>query len=212
MSLCRHEKLALMPWGPLAGGMLTGKYTDEASLEGTRAGSGTNSTATVRGRLSSPAQPGDPPVRPRNLRPHRQDDGAGGAELGAARAGVTAPVIGVRTPSNSPGTSAQPARSWTRPTARPWTRPARSTPATRPSGSPPPPSAPASAPTARQRSTQAPTPGPPRPGAADRLKACTAGRARDEHGHGGGIRLARGTTGRSSPVMRGRRPCPTPSR
>ncbi len=108
MSLCRHEKLALMPWGPLAGGMLTGKYTDEASFEGTRAGSGTNSTATVRGRLSSPAQPGDPPVRPRNLRPHREDAGAGGAELGAARAGRHGP----RDRSPRPGaTRREPRRS-----------------------------------------------------------------------------------------------------
>lgn len=53
-SLCVHEGLALMPWGPLGGGMLSGKYrAGQEAPSGTRAGSMTNSTATVRRRLAS---------------------------------------------------------------------------------------------------------------------------------------------------------------
>jgi aryl-alcohol dehydrogenase-like predicted oxidoreductase len=52
LSLCRHEGLAVMPWGPLGGGLLTGKYGGPQAPAGTRAGSHSNSTATVRRRLA----------------------------------------------------------------------------------------------------------------------------------------------------------------
>lgn len=52
-SLCVHEGLALMPWGPLGGGLLSGKYGESVSAPAdTRAASITNSTATIRRRLA----------------------------------------------------------------------------------------------------------------------------------------------------------------
>jgi len=52
-SLCVHQNLALMPWSPLGGGLLSGKYRGaDQPAEGTRASSVSNSTATVRRRLS----------------------------------------------------------------------------------------------------------------------------------------------------------------
>lgn len=97
LSLCRHEKLGVLPWGPLGGGLLTGKYTDEASFEGTRAGSATNSTATVRRRLAN-----------QRNRAILQVVSEISARIGKSAAqvalnwilhapGVTAPVLGVRT-------------------------------------------------------------------------------------------------------------------
>ena len=39
LPLCREEGLAVLPWSPLGGGILTGKYTKDAPLpEGTRGG------------------------------------------------------------------------------------------------------------------------------------------------------------------------------
>ncbi len=53
-SLCEHQGLALMPWGPLGGGMLSGKYRGGAAPgEGTRAGEASNSAATMRRRLAA---------------------------------------------------------------------------------------------------------------------------------------------------------------
>ena len=98
MPLCRHEKLAVMPWGPLAGGMLTGKYTDEASLEGTRAGAGTNSTATVRARLSSRRNQATlQSVREISARIGKTP-GQVALNWALHAPGVTAPVIGARAP------------------------------------------------------------------------------------------------------------------
>jgi aryl-alcohol dehydrogenase-like predicted oxidoreductase len=103
LSLCRHEGLAVMPWGPLGGGLLTGKYAGGGSFTGTRAGSSSNSTATVRRRLTS----------------QRNQAILGAVGEVAARTGktpaqvalnwvmhapgVTAPVIGVRTPEQLAG-------------------------------------------------------------------------------------------------------------
>lgn len=53
LSLCRHEGVAVMPWGPLGGGLLSGKYRGGEVPAGTRAGSISDSTATVRRRLAS---------------------------------------------------------------------------------------------------------------------------------------------------------------
>ena len=103
LSLCRHEGLAVLPWGPLGGGLLTGKYAGDASFAGTRAGSSSNSTATVRRRLASQrnqavvaavaeiaARIGKTPAQVAlNWVLHAQ--------------GVTAPVIGVRTPEQLAG-------------------------------------------------------------------------------------------------------------
>jgi aryl-alcohol dehydrogenase-like predicted oxidoreductase len=98
LSLCRHEGLTVMPWGPLGGGLLTGKYRGPDAPDGTRAGSLSNSTATVRRRLAD----------------ERNHAIAGAVREIAARTGrspaqvalnwilhrpaVTAPVVGVRTP------------------------------------------------------------------------------------------------------------------
>lgn len=53
-SLCEHQNLALMPWGPLGGGMLSGKYRGAGQpAAGTRAGEASNSAATMQRRLAS---------------------------------------------------------------------------------------------------------------------------------------------------------------
>jgi aryl-alcohol dehydrogenase-like predicted oxidoreductase len=51
-SLCVHQNLALMPWSPLGGGLLSGKYRGASEpAADTRAGSVSNSSATLRRRM-----------------------------------------------------------------------------------------------------------------------------------------------------------------
>jgi aryl-alcohol dehydrogenase-like predicted oxidoreductase len=96
--LCRHRSLALMPWSPLGGGVLSGKYRDPAHApDGTRAAAITNSTATVRRRLADERNQAVA-VRVREI----------AARIGRTpaqvalnwvihRPAVAAPVVGVRT-------------------------------------------------------------------------------------------------------------------
>src|SRR5258708_18533152 len=92
-----------MPWGPLGGGMLTGKSTDDASFEGTRAGSATNSTATVRRRLANQRNRAILQV----VREISARIGKSAAQVALNWIlhvpGVTAPVLGVRTPEQLAG-------------------------------------------------------------------------------------------------------------
>jgi aryl-alcohol dehydrogenase-like predicted oxidoreductase len=103
LSLCRHEGLAVMPWGPLGGGLLTGKYAGDASFAGTRAGSSSNSTATVRRRLAN--QRNQAVVAA--VREIAGRIGKTPAQVALNwvlhAPGVTAPVIGVRTPEQLAG-------------------------------------------------------------------------------------------------------------
>ncbi len=95
LPLCRAKGLAVLPWSPLAGGILTGKYRPDQSLPpGTRGGD-TEEEITFTYRLDD--------------RAWRIVDAVGkvAADLGktsaqvalnwvAARSGITAPIIGVR--------------------------------------------------------------------------------------------------------------------
>ena len=97
LPLCREDGLAVLPWSPLGGGVLTGKYkAGEAPPEGSRAGDGTPSARLMARRL--------------NERNHAIADAVGqvAEKAGRSRAqvalgwvlhrpGVTAPIIGART-------------------------------------------------------------------------------------------------------------------
>jgi hypothetical protein len=85
LPLCVHEGLALMPWSPLGGGLLSGKYrgAGRAPVD-TRAGSLSNSTATVRQRLA-------------NDRNHAIAENVRHLNWAMHRPAVAAPVVGVRT-------------------------------------------------------------------------------------------------------------------
>ncbi len=96
--LCQSEGLAVLPWSPLGGGLLTGKYRHgEDAPENTRAGDPTPSAALMRRRLESE-------------RGFRVADVVGEVSdsIGKSRAqvalnwvlyrpGVTAPILGART-------------------------------------------------------------------------------------------------------------------
>jgi aryl-alcohol dehydrogenase-like predicted oxidoreductase len=98
LSLCRHEGLAVMPWGPLGGGLLTGKYRGGDVPDGTRAGSLSNSTATVRRRLAEERNRAIADV----VNDIASRTGRSPAQVALNwvlhRPGVTAPVVGARTP------------------------------------------------------------------------------------------------------------------
>jgi aryl-alcohol dehydrogenase-like predicted oxidoreductase len=98
LPLCREEGLAVLPWSPLGGGLLTGKYrAREEPPPETRAGDRTPSAVLMRERLKAE----------RNF---AVADAVGklAAEIGRTpaqvalnwvlhREGVTAPILGVRT-------------------------------------------------------------------------------------------------------------------
>lgn len=98
LSLCRHEGVAVMPWGPLGGGLLSGKYRGGKVPAGTRAGSISNSTATVRRRLASERSQAIAEA----VREIAGRTGRSPAQVALNwvmhRPAVTAPVVGVRTP------------------------------------------------------------------------------------------------------------------
>jgi aryl-alcohol dehydrogenase-like predicted oxidoreductase len=96
LPLCRSVGLAVMPFGPLAGGMLTGKYrAGEPAQPGTRAAGGSTSAGMAR-RLTERGFAIADAVR------------AGADQLGktpaqvalnwvATREGITCPILGART-------------------------------------------------------------------------------------------------------------------
>jgi aryl-alcohol dehydrogenase-like predicted oxidoreductase len=95
LPLCREEGLAVLPWSPLAGGVLTGKYRDgEDFPKGTRGGD-TEEPITFTYRLHERAWGTVDAVR-------KVSEEAGKAPSQVAlnwvlhRPGVTAPVIGAR--------------------------------------------------------------------------------------------------------------------
>lgn len=99
LPLCRHDGLAVLPWSPLGGGILSGKYVPgERPAEGTRAGDATASAGLMRRRLTE-----------RNhaiaaaVREVAAEVGRSPAQVALnwvlGRPGVTAPIIGARTPA-----------------------------------------------------------------------------------------------------------------
>jgi aryl-alcohol dehydrogenase-like predicted oxidoreductase len=98
LPLCRSEGLAVLPWSPLGGGLLTGKYKrGEAPPEGTRATDATPSSFLMRQRLEDERQVA-----------MIEAVGKVAAEVGHSPAqvalnwvrrqpGVTAPILGART-------------------------------------------------------------------------------------------------------------------
>jgi aryl-alcohol dehydrogenase-like predicted oxidoreductase len=96
LPLCREEGLGVIPWGPLGGGLLTGKYRpDDSAPEGTRAGDDEEGTH-VRYRMDDRAWSIVDAV------------GKVAAETGKSpaqvalnwvlhRRGVTSPIVGART-------------------------------------------------------------------------------------------------------------------
>jgi aryl-alcohol dehydrogenase-like predicted oxidoreductase len=95
LPLCREEGLAVLPWSPLAGGVLTGKYRDgEDFPKGTRGGD-TEEPITFTYRLHERAWGTVDAVR-------KVSEEAGKAPSQVAlnwvlhRPGVTAPIIGAR--------------------------------------------------------------------------------------------------------------------
>ena len=96
LPLCRAKGLAVLPWSPLAGGILTGKYRPNEDLPAGTRGGDTDEPITFTYRLDD--------------RAWRVVDAVGkvAADVGKtsaqvalnwvwARSGVTAPIIGVRT-------------------------------------------------------------------------------------------------------------------
>jgi aryl-alcohol dehydrogenase-like predicted oxidoreductase len=97
MPLCLSEGLAVLPWSPLGGGVLSGKYRrDDPPPEGSRAARLSNSTASVQRRLAD--------ERSFTIVQAVQDvsDATGRSSAQVAlnwlldRPAVTAPIIGVR--------------------------------------------------------------------------------------------------------------------
>ncbi|MFZ4584408.1 MAG: aldo/keto reductase [Acidimicrobiia bacterium] len=95
LPLCRSEGLAVLPWSPLAGGFLTGKYTrDESFPSGTRGGD-TENPITFTYRLGERAWTAVDAVKA-----VAQKIGKTPAQVALnwvrTRPGVTAPIIGAR--------------------------------------------------------------------------------------------------------------------
>lgn len=98
LPLCREEGLAVLPWSPLGGGLLTGKYRrGEEPPQGSRAADATPAASTMRNRLEVE----------RNFAV-ADEVAKVGAEAGRTpaqvalnwvlhREGVTAPIVGART-------------------------------------------------------------------------------------------------------------------
>lgn len=96
LPLCREEELAVLPWSPLAGGVLTGKYERDADFpEGTRGGD-TDNPITFTYRLDERAWNVVDAVRK-----VAADVARTPAQVALNwvlhRPGVTAPIVGART-------------------------------------------------------------------------------------------------------------------
>jgi hypothetical protein len=87
LPLCREEGLAVLPWSPLAGGVLSGKYRKDSDFpEGTR-GAETENPITFTYRLEIGLERRRETVG-RSRRGDRQDAGSGRAELGRQPPGI----------------------------------------------------------------------------------------------------------------------------
>jgi aryl-alcohol dehydrogenase-like predicted oxidoreductase len=97
LPMCISERLAVLPWSPLGGGLLSGKYhADAPPPDGSRADQRTNSTATIRRRLSQARYL----ALAECVRLTAANIGRAPSQVALNwvmhRAGVTAPIIGVR--------------------------------------------------------------------------------------------------------------------
>lgn len=95
LPLCRAENLAVLPWSPLAGGILTGKYRKDAALpEGTRGGD-TEEPITFTYKLDDRAW-----AIVEAVRKVAEETGKTAAQVAlnwiTNRPGVTSPIIGAR--------------------------------------------------------------------------------------------------------------------
>lgn len=96
LPLCRSEGLAVLPWSPLAGGVLTGKYRQEEDFPAGTRGGDTDAPITFTYRLHDHAWQIVDAVR-------KVGDELGKSPAQVAlnwvlhREGVTAPIIGART-------------------------------------------------------------------------------------------------------------------
>jgi aryl-alcohol dehydrogenase-like predicted oxidoreductase len=98
LPLCRSEGLAVLPWSPLAGGLLSGKYKrGQETPEGTRARDTTPSAFHLRQRLEQERTL----VIADAVSKIAADEGRSPAQVALnwvrSRPGVTAPILGVRT-------------------------------------------------------------------------------------------------------------------
>jgi aryl-alcohol dehydrogenase-like predicted oxidoreductase len=95
LPLCRSENLAVIPWSPLAGGILTGKYRKDAELPAGTRGGETEEPITFTYRLDERAWGIVDAVR--NV---AGETGKTAAQVAlnwvAYRPGITAPIIGAR--------------------------------------------------------------------------------------------------------------------
>jgi aryl-alcohol dehydrogenase-like predicted oxidoreductase len=96
--LCLSENVAILPWSPLGGGVLTGKYRPGAPApEGSRATRASNSTASMQRRLSDERTV----AVVQAAQEVAEATGRSVAQVAlnwlVDRPGVTAPVIGART-------------------------------------------------------------------------------------------------------------------
>lgn len=99
LPLCREEGLAVLPWSPLGGGILTGKYRPgEEPSAGTRAGDASPSASHIRRRLAHERNHAVAEA----VRAVAEECGRSRAQVALNwvlhRDGVTAPIVGARTP------------------------------------------------------------------------------------------------------------------
>ena len=81
LPLCQEEGLAVLPWSPLGGGVLTGKYTKDADMPAGTRGAETENPITFTYRLDDRAWNVVDAVKEVVCR-NRQVGGTGGAQLG----------------------------------------------------------------------------------------------------------------------------------
>jgi aryl-alcohol dehydrogenase-like predicted oxidoreductase len=95
LPLCRSESLAVLPWSPLAGGILTGKYDKDAALPAGTRGGETEEPITFTYKLDDRAWGIVDAVRK-----VAEETGKTAAQVAlnwvTNRPGVTAPIIGAR--------------------------------------------------------------------------------------------------------------------
>jgi len=95
LPLCREEGLAVLPWSPLGGGLLTGKYTKDAEMPAGSRGAETETPITFTYRINDRAWQVVDAVRE-----VAHATGRTMAQIAlnwvASQPGVTAPIIGAR--------------------------------------------------------------------------------------------------------------------
>jgi aryl-alcohol dehydrogenase-like predicted oxidoreductase len=98
LPLCREERLAVLPWSPLGGGLLTGKYrAGEGSPEGTRGGDSTPSGYLMRRRLAVERNYAVAEAVAKVAAEIGRTPAQVALNWVLTREGVTAPIVGART-------------------------------------------------------------------------------------------------------------------